>query len=95
MEEVMLTTIDNPFNPFTQYDEWQRYDRDLGYFTNEYLARLTAFSINMPEELVDAETTRAIDEILRLNLTGLYKKVTPNDYKDGAWKPYKLKESEK
>ena len=20
--EIMLTTIDNPFNPFTQYDEW-------------------------------------------------------------------------
>ena len=24
----MLSTIDNPFDPFTQWDEWKRYDED-------------------------------------------------------------------
>lgn len=92
MNGCMLTTIDNPFNPFTQYDEWRRYDEDEGYFTNEYLARIATVSYEMPQEVYDQEFTRAIDEIVNLNILGIYKKVTPEDYKDGKWKPYKLKE---
>ena len=26
MANVMLTTLSNPFNPFTQFDEWYDYD---------------------------------------------------------------------
>ena len=36
----MITTIDNPFNPFTQYDEWLAFDEQMGYYTNNYLARI-------------------------------------------------------
>lgn len=31
--EVMLTTEDNPFDPFTQYDEWYAFDYEKGYHT--------------------------------------------------------------
>ena len=30
--EYMLSTIDNPFNPFTQWDDWLRYDEDKKYY---------------------------------------------------------------
>ena len=29
----MLTTSDNPYNPFTQFDEWQMFDSLQGYNT--------------------------------------------------------------
>ncbi len=92
----MLTTKDNPWNPFTQYDEWDAWDRTngwhiengrvaLGYYTSAYLARVAVTS----EDISPAQYTRAInqaiDEIVSLNLTGNYAKVSEDDYKD--WKP--------
>jgi hypothetical protein len=94
MTEYMLTTIDNPFDPFTQYDEWRRYDVDHGYYTNEYLARIAVTSEDLPEEIANEEVNHALDEIISLNILGLYKKVTKDDFKDGKWKPYVLKEGE-
>ena len=91
-EEYMLTTIDNPFNPFTQYDEWRGYDVSQGYFTNEYLARIAIVSSEMTDEMVDEEFTRAMDEICRLNILGIYKKVKKSDYSESKWKPYVIKE---
>ena len=88
----MLTTIDNPFNPFTQYKEWRGYDVDEGYYTNEYLARIAIVSSELPEELYDREFERAIDEIVKENILGIYKKVSEEDYADGKWTPYKLEE---
>ena len=31
--EYMLTTIDNPFNPFTNFDDWYAFDTSKGYNT--------------------------------------------------------------
>ena len=31
MEMCMLTTTDNPYDPFTQYEAWYRFDEDNGY----------------------------------------------------------------
>lgn len=49
MPEMMLTTIDNPFNPFTQWDEWKRYDEDKKYYTCSYLARIAKTSDDLSE----------------------------------------------
>ena len=35
-----MTTKDNPFSYFDQYDEWLAFDEDKGYFTNALVARL-------------------------------------------------------
>lgn len=71
----MLTTIDNPFHPLNDYDQWLRYDHDMGYYTQEYLARIAQTS----EYLTEAQNQRilndAIDEICRLDLLGIYKRV--------------------
>lgn len=40
VSELYLTTKDNPFSYFDQYDEWLVFDEDKGYFTNALVARL-------------------------------------------------------
>jgi hypothetical protein len=80
METVyMLTTIDNPFSPFTQYEEWYKFDVLHGYNTCSYLATIAITS----DELSDVDQAQAIEqamnEIVHYNLSGVHLKVT-EDY---------------
>lgn len=76
MDKVpMLTTVDNPYNPFLQWDEWLAYDRQMGHYTCEYLARVADAIDGQTPEQVDKIIIDTIDEICKLNLNGLYKKV--------------------
>ena len=72
----MLTTIDNPFDPFTDFDKWYQYDIAKGYNTCSYLARIANTSNSLPVSVNQSEIENAIDEICELNITGLYRKVT-------------------
>lgn len=38
--QTLLTTVDNPFDPFTQFNEWYVYDCDKGYNTCALLDRV-------------------------------------------------------
>ena len=78
MRQSMLTTIDNPFNPFDQFDEWFAYDVSKGYHTCSYLARIAKTSDELSPQDEDLTIEQAIDEIVRLNVLGIYRKV----YKD-------------
>lgn len=71
----MLTTIDNPYNPFTHYDEWYVWDEAAGYHTTAYLARITKTSFELSEADQDLAIEYAIDEIVQLNVLGVYRKV--------------------
>lgn len=73
MVQCMLTTIDNPFNPFEQPDQWRSFDVDHGYFTSEYLARIAKTDIEMTENEYNAEIERACEEIMKLNPIKMYK----------------------
>ena len=73
-----LTTEDNPFDPFDQFDDWYAFDTQMGYNTSSYLDRIAKTSPELSPEDYQREIARAIDEILRFNLTGNYKKVTRN-----------------
>lgn len=73
---VMLTTVDNPFNPLTDWDDWYNYDESKGYYTSEYLARITKTSDDLGEQEQDRATEEAIDEIIELNPDGFYKKIS-------------------
>lgn len=75
MRAVALTTEDNPFDPFDEFDDWYTYDTQMGYNSLSYVARIAMTSDVLPEEVNDAETERAINEICYFNLTGNYKKV--------------------
>ena len=76
MEETMLTTVDNPYDPFTQYEEWNAYDVQMGYHTASYLARIVVTSNELSYADQKRANERAIDEIVKLNVLGIYKKVT-------------------
>ncbi len=76
MEERMLTTEDNPYDPFTQFDEWYAFDTQNGYNTCSYLARIAMTSNELSETDYDQALDSALDEILEYNLTGNYKIVT-------------------
>lgn len=75
MQQSMLTTIDNPFDPFIQFDEWFAFDANKGYHTYSYLARIAKTSDELSEEDEDFAIESAIDEIVALNVLGIYKKV--------------------
>lgn len=71
----MLTTVDNPYDPFTRYDEWSQYDEAHGYYTSALLARITKSSDELSEADQDLAIEDAIDEIIQENTLGLYRKV--------------------
>lgn len=72
----MLTTIDNPFNPFTHYDEWYAWDVEMGYYTSAYLARVAKTSDELSDVDQDLAIEDAIDEIVKENVLGVYTKVS-------------------
>ena len=74
--EFMLTTFDNPFDPFEQFTSWFLFDIEKGYYTCQYLARIANLSDDMSQKEVDEEIERAIDEIIQYNPLNIYKKVT-------------------
>jgi len=76
MTRVMVTTSDNPFDPFTQFDQWYAYDEDKGYCTCEYLARIAKLSDELSPVDNNLANEEAVDEIVSYNLLGIYKKVT-------------------
>lgn len=76
---VMLTTVDNPFNPLTDWDDWYNYDESKGYYTSEYLARITKTSNELSDDDQDQAITEAIDEIMEMNPDGFYKKITDSE----------------
>lgn len=71
----MLTTIDNPFDPFIQFDEWNAYDESKGYYSCAYLARITKSSDELSQPDEDLAIESAIDEIVKFNILGIYRKV--------------------
>lgn len=72
---VALTTEDNPYDPFEQFTSWFLFDTEKGYDSCAYLARIARTSDQLTEEENEKEVERAINEILKYNITGNYKKV--------------------
>jgi hypothetical protein len=73
--EHMLTTVDNPYDPFTQFDEWLEFDERAGYNTIAFLGRVIRTSDDLSEEDQSLAIELAIDEIVSENVLGLYRKV--------------------
>jgi hypothetical protein len=74
-EELMLTTVDNPFNPFTHFDEWFAYDHKLGYNSCSLLARIVRSSDELSEADQQLAINNAIHEIVDINASGMHRKV--------------------
>lgn len=71
----MLTTVDNPFNPWTDFDAWYSWDEQAGYHTTSFLARITRTSTSLSDADQDLALEFAIEEIVRENVLGLYRKI--------------------
>lgn len=82
MAAVFLTTLDNPYDYFTQFDEWYAFDIAKGYNTCNYLARIALTSTEMSDRDYEKAVEDAVDEIVRLNITGNYKKIVDKNSKD-------------
>jgi len=66
--EIALSTSDNPYNPITDYDSWDAYDRMKGYGTAEYLARVSIATSEFGDGSYAEDLERTIDEAVLLNL---------------------------
>ena len=75
MNNCALTTFDNPFNPFENFDEWFSFDVQHGYNTCGKLMRIAKVENNMSEVEYNNEIERAIDEIIQYDFVELYRKV--------------------
>lgn len=74
--ECMLTTFDNPFDPFEQFTSWFLFDVEKGYNTCSYLGRIAHLTDDMTELETNEEIERAIDDIIKYDFMNIYKKVT-------------------
>lgn len=70
-----VTTFDNPYDPFDQFEEWYIFDVRKGYNTCGHLARLTKIKDDMSQVEELAEIERAIDRMIELDFMNIYKKV--------------------
>ena len=72
----MLTTIDNPFDPFDDFTSWFLFDIEKGYDSCGKVMRIAKLSDDLTEKEEDLEIERAIDEIIKYDPLDVYKKVT-------------------
>ena len=73
--ECMLSTIDNPFDPFVDFVSWFMFDIEHCYNTCSYLARIVKLEDDFTQNEINAEIERAVDEIIMVNPLHIYKKV--------------------
>ena len=86
---AMLSTIDNPFNPFEKYDEWKAFDTVYGHNCYETLAVLGSFGL-LQSRLTKAEfeqhVVNTMNELIENDPLGIYIKV----WEDTEIKPVDL-----
>ena len=73
--ECMITTIDNPFDPFEQFTSWFLFDVEKGYNTCAFLARIVKDSDEYSELESNEAREQAIDEMIKYDFLNIYKKV--------------------
>ena len=81
MSECRLTTFDNPYDPFKQFNSWFLFDVEKGYDSCGYLARIARTTDQMSDTENEEEIERAIDEIIQYDFMNIYKKVRKSDTK--------------
>lgn len=79
--EYMLTTVDNPFDPFTQWDEWFAWDQNAGYHSPGLLDRVARVGDDLSDADQHLAIQQAIDEIVRENVLGVHRKVRRGEVK--------------
>ena len=73
--KVMLSTIDNPYDPFDDFKNWFLFDVQHGYNSCAYLGRIAQTSDQFTEKENFEEVERAIDEIIEHDFMNIYVKL--------------------
>ena len=73
--QVMISTVDNPHNPLTHFEEWLAFDIRSGYNSLGLLGRVANTAPDLTEDESLTEIERAIDEIVEENVLGVSTKV--------------------
>ena len=71
----MLTTLDNPFDPFDDFTSWFMFDCEKGHNTSSRLARIAKIDSEMTQKEVDDEMDRAMDLIVKYDFEDKYIKI--------------------
>ena len=71
----MLTTLDNPFDPFNDFTHWHMFDLEKGHNTSSRIARIADLNSEMTQKEVDEEMERAMDLIVKYDFEDKYIKV--------------------
>ena len=72
MEQHLLTTIDNPYNPFVDFSSWYMFDCEKGHNTSARLARIANINCEMTQKEIDEETERAMNLITKYDFEDKY-----------------------
>ena len=75
-EQFMLTTFDNPFNPFVEFSSWYMFDCEKDHNTSSRLARITNIDSEMTQKEIEEERNRAMNLIVEYDLEGIFFKGT-------------------
>ncbi len=86
MVRCFLTTIDNPYDPYEQFDQWYQYDLDHGYNSSGLLMRLAETSSQFTDNENAYEIEKAIDKIVANDPLNIYKKLKITIKEDEALK---------
>jgi len=73
--QSMLTTVDNPYNPFDNFDDWYRFDQDNHHFSCERLAEVLPNLSDSNEVESIKITESAINYIVANDPLNIYTKV--------------------
>ena len=75
IKRVRITTVDNPYDTFEDFENWFMLDIEKGYYSCSKLARITETNDSMTEKEENEEIERAIDRLIELDPCDLYTKV--------------------
>lgn len=75
MEYLYLTTTDNPYDPYEQFEQWFAFDTQKGYNTCGLLERIAHTSEELSPEDNRIEINNAVNQIVLNDPTGLFKRV--------------------
>lgn len=77
--DYMLTTYDNKIDPFSNFEAWLKEDIRLGHDCCGLLARESATSQVLGDDVNDSKIDDAMDRIIEREPT-IYRKVLVTDY---------------
>lgn len=74
--QYMLTTFDNPYNPFVDFSSWYMFDCEQGHNTSSRLARIVNIDSEMTQREIDMERDRAMNLLVKYDMEDIFFKGT-------------------